>query len=97
MPITLTQPTGWKPTAAATTGAGETNRLGVTDRAAHDWYRFILAFPPHLVRSYLDNFGVTLSRTVLDPFSGTGTTVVECKKQGVPSIGVEACPMSKNC
>ena len=31
---------------------------------------------------------------VLDPFCGTGTTLVECKKLGVPSLGVEANPMA---
>jgi DNA modification methylase len=31
---------------------------------------------------------------VLDPFCGTGTTVVECKKLGIPSVGVEANPMA---
>jgi hypothetical protein len=30
---------------------------------------------------------------VLDPFCGTGTTIVECKKRGVPSIGIEANPV----
>jgi hypothetical protein len=31
---------------------------------------------------------------VLDPFCGTGTTVVECKKLGLSSVGIEAHPMS---
>ena len=31
---------------------------------------------------------------MLDPFCGTGTTLVECKKLGVPSIGVERNPMA---
>jgi DNA modification methylase len=31
---------------------------------------------------------------VLDPFCGTGTTLVECKIQGVPSRGIEAHPLS---
>jgi 23S rRNA G2445 N2-methylase RlmL len=31
---------------------------------------------------------------VLDPFCGTGTTLVECKKLGIPSIGIEANPMA---
>jgi len=31
---------------------------------------------------------------VLDPFCGTGTTVVECKKQGIPSVGVEVNPVA---
>lgn len=30
---------------------------------------------------------------VLDPFCGTGTTLVECKKLGIESIGMEANPM----
>jgi hypothetical protein len=30
----------------------------------------------------------------LDPFCGTGTTIVECKKLGFASLGVEAHPMS---
>ncbi len=27
---------------------------------------------------------------VLDPFCGTGTTLVECKKLGIDSVGIEA-------
>jgi hypothetical protein len=30
----------------------------------------------------------------LDPFCGTGTTLVECKKRGIASIGVEANPLA---
>jgi hypothetical protein len=28
------------------------NKLLAEDRPAHDWYRFVLSFPPHLVRTY---------------------------------------------
>lgn len=66
------------------------NRLGASDRAIHDWYRFVLSFPPHLVREYLDRFRLTPGRTVLDPFCGTGTTVVEAKLHGIGGVGVEA-------
>ncbi|MBS1865881.1 MAG: DNA methyltransferase, partial [Acidobacteria bacterium] len=66
------------------------NRLRAEDQSIHDWYRFVLSFPPHLVRTYLSQFGVGQSETVLDPFCGTGTTLVECKKMGIRSIGVEA-------
>jgi hypothetical protein len=34
------------------------------------------------------------SKCVLDPFCGTGTTLVECKKQGIRSVGIEANPMA---
>lgn len=70
------------------------NRLQESDRSFHDWYRFILSFPPHLVRTYIDKFGLTTNSTLLDPFCGTGTTIVEAKKQGIPAVGVEATPMS---
>jgi len=58
----------------------ETNRLALSDRAVHDWYRFVLSYPPHLVDEYLIRLGATKDSCVLDPFCGTGTTVVECKK-----------------
>jgi hypothetical protein len=42
------------------------------------------------VRDYLEKFHVTPHQRVLDPFCGTGTTMVECKKLGIPSVGIEA-------
>ncbi|MDX6557139.1 MAG: hypothetical protein QOF72_188 [Blastocatellia bacterium] len=72
----------------------EDNKLRVEDRAAHDWYRFVLSYPAHLVRDYLDRFKIDSTQTVLDPFCGTGTTLVECKKLGIPSVGVESNPMA---
>jgi DNA modification methylase len=69
------------------------NRLAPEDRPAHDWYRFVLSFPPHLVRDCLGRADVGERDRVLDPFCGTGTTLVECKKMGIPSVGVESHPM----
>jgi DNA modification methylase len=73
---------------------GEANKVIAEDRPVHDWYRFVLSFPPHLVRDYLERFEVKKNQTVLDPFCGTGTTVVECKKLGLSGVGVEAHPMA---
>jgi SAM-dependent methyltransferase len=70
------------------------NQLKDCDRAAHDWYRFVLSFPPHLVQDYLEQFGILPQQRVLDPFCGTGTTVVDAKKLGIASVGVEANPMA---
>ncbi len=72
----------------------QVNELRPGDRAAHDWYRFVLSFPPHLVRQYVQGFGLDERHCVLDPFCGTGTTLVECKKLGIRSVGVEANPMA---
>ncbi len=74
--------------------APERNRLRPEDRTVHDWYRFVLSFPSHLVRDYLDAFRVDSGQRVLDPFCGTGTTLVECKKLGIPSVGIERNPMA---
>src|SRR5947199_2018560 len=77
----------------------EANQLWLEDREAHEWYRFVLSYPPHLVREYIEEyfhkeFAHHLSSgrnlCVLDPFCGTGTTVVESKKLGFKSVGNEA-------
>lgn len=73
---------------------GILNKVTHLDSAAHNWYRFVLSFPPHLVREYLTAFGATKNSVVLDPFCGTGTTLVEAKKLGVNSVGIEAHPMT---
>jgi len=57
------------------------NKLKPGDKAFHDWYRFVLSYPPHLVRDYLKQFELPDNATVLDPFCGTGTTLVEAKKR----------------
>lgn len=68
------------------------NKVKEKDSSVHDWYRFVLSFPPHLVQEYLEKFSISKKDVVLDPFCGTGTTNVECKKNGIASIGVEANP-----
>ena len=55
----------------------DSNKLKQEDRAAHDWYRFVLSFPPHLVRDCVSRFDLDSNAVVLDPFCGTGTTIVE--------------------
>jgi DNA modification methylase len=73
---------------------GQANKIDNGDRAIHDWYRFVLSYPPHLVRDYISDFGLNSTNTILDPFCGTGTTLVEAKKTGLHSIGLEANPFA---
>lgn len=72
------------------------NKVKKEDKAFHDWYRFVLSFPPHLVQDYLRKFNVQPNDLVLDPFSGTGTTLIEAKLNGFNSIGIEANPIIKH-
>lgn len=74
---------------------GRANDLDAGDRALHDWYRFVLSYPPHLVRHYLKDFGLAdESHILLDPFCGTGTSLVEARLNGIQTIGIEAHPFS---
>jgi DNA modification methylase len=72
----------------------ESNVILAADKPIHAWYRFVLSFPPHLVRRYLASFNVKAKDLVFDPFCGTGTTLVEAKKAGIQTFGTDAHPFA---
>jgi DNA methylase len=59
----------------------------------HDWYRTVWGYSDHLVARLLEDFERPSMR-VLDPFCGSGTTLVECMKHGIDSAGIDANPVS---
>jgi tRNA G10 N-methylase Trm11 len=61
---------------------------------SHGWHRYVGRFPPHVVRALLNHFGADATSPVCDPFSGSGTTAVECRLLGIPFVGIEICPLS---
>jgi len=61
---------------------------------SHGWHRYVGRFPPHLVRALLNHFQAHADDLILDPFTGSGTTNVECRLLGIPSVGVEISPLS---
>lgn len=79
---------------AGAVGGGD-NSLRTEDSAFHTWYRFVLSYPPHLVRHYLRDFGLKEGATVLDPFCGVGTTLIEAKLNQLRSVGIEANPFPR--
>lgn len=60
----------------------------------HNWYRIVLGYSDHLVSKLLDEFQLKPGQLLLDPFCGTGTTLIECMKRQIDSVGVDANPSS---
>jgi hypothetical protein len=80
---------------AASTKNNTVNKLKAKDEAIHGWYRFVLGYPPHLVRQYLDRLAVYPDDGwVFDPFSGTGTTPVEARLNGYRTLSADGNPIA---
>lgn len=60
----------------------------------HDWYRIVHGYSDHLVTTLLQELQVSAKQRVLDPFCGSGTTLVECCKSKVRCVGIDANPSS---
>jgi site-specific DNA-methyltransferase (cytosine-N4-specific) len=61
----------------------------------HRWLKYKEGFSAELVKKLLKEFEIKAGDTVLDPFSGSGTTNLVCKMQGINSIGFDILPMSR--
>lgn len=64
------------------------------DRAMHRWVPWIAGFSASFVEGILERFGGAKPGevTVLDPFAGVGTTLVEALKSGHNAVGFEINP-----
>ena len=58
----------------------------------YDWYLMPEAYSAPIVTDALEEFGVRRGQTVLDPFCGTGTTLVAAKLAGRNALGIEVNP-----
>lgn len=69
-----------------------------TSYLTHSFHPYPAKFPPQLPRHLLSTFSKP-GEKVLDPFCGSGTTLVEARLQGIHSTGVDinglACLLSK--
>lgn len=59
---------------------------------ALDWYLMPEAYSAPLVEQAIGRYGLAPGDLVLDPFSGTGTTVLAAKLGGFDGLGLEANP-----
>jgi hypothetical protein len=64
------------------------NFSGVVSGLTHDFYRYPARFSPLVARAAIDCFTAP-GDTVLDPFSGGGTTLVEALAMGRHAVGVD--------
>jgi len=58
----------------------------------HNWYHFKEGFSKKLVDITLEKFELKENSIVLDPFCGSGTTLLACKQRGYKSIGFDVSP-----
>ena len=65
-----------------------------TRYSVHGLHEYKGKFNPQVVRALLNILGVTPGQRVLDPFCGSGTTLVECAHMGVLGHGVDVNPFA---
>ncbi len=56
------------------------------------WYPYREGYSIELVTSFIEKLGI--SGAVLDPFSGSGTTLLAARQAGLDSVGIEVNPIS---
>jgi len=65
--------------------------------STHGIFKYPCKFIPHIPRWFIKNYASEKTKKygVLDPFMGSGTTLVEASLLGYPSYGVDIDPLSK--
>lgn len=63
-------------------------------RSIHRWYLFPHSFTDDLVRALIDDWGLSSSDRLLDPFAGAGTTLLASKEANVPAQGYDISPLA---
>ncbi|MDQ3820145.1 MAG: site-specific DNA-methyltransferase, partial [Acidobacteriota bacterium] len=56
----------------------------------HNWYNFVLGYSPEFPNYMIRREGMNETNHILDPFMGSGTTLVCCKALGISSQGIDA-------
>jgi DNA modification methylase len=77
--------------------ADEFNRQLVSFQAnrtetLHSWIKYREGFSADLVEMLIGKFGVGPGDVILDPFAGSGTTLLAAKMLGIDAVGVELLP-----
>lgn len=65
-----------------------------TRYSVHGLHEYKGKFNPQVVKVLLNILAITPDHYVLDPFCGSGTTLVECSHMGIPSYGIDINPLA---
>lgn len=60
----------------------------------HRWCVFPHSFTSELVHGLIDEWGLTASDKILDPFCGAGTTPLAAKERNIPATGYDLSPFA---
>ena len=72
---------------------GDITFLRGRSESVHRWYRLTPSYSPGLVRFFIGEFEIGPGSLVFDPFSGRGTTAIECQKHGIRTVTFEINPL----
>lgn len=71
---------------------GSTTFIDNMKLPVHRWFRFSAGFSAEWVRNLVRTSAFPQDAVVLDPFAGSGTTLIACEAAGVKALGIEAHP-----
>jgi site-specific DNA-methyltransferase (cytosine-N4-specific) len=74
--------------------AGTARRRQSTRYSVHGLHEYKGKFNPQVVRAILNIFSIESGDHVLDPFCGSGTTLVECAHMGANGFGTDLNPLA---
>lgn len=60
----------------------------------YNWFYYKEGFSPELVINLLEKFEIKKGSNILDPFCGTGNTLLACKENGYNALGFDILPLS---
>ena len=66
----------------------------IKDAARHRWFLFPHSFSAALVEALAEEWKLTKDDKILDPFAGSGTTLVSARTLGIPGVGFDISPLA---